>query len=53
MNVHAEVAALRKREVKNFCCLLMLSNGVPMLVAGDEFVHTQAGRQAERLGPGQ
>jgi glycogen operon protein len=51
--VHAEVAALRKREVKNFCCLLMLSNGVPMLVAGDEFMHTQAGRQPERLRPGQ
>ncbi|WFU42043.1 hypothetical protein QA640_05985 [Bradyrhizobium sp. CB82] len=39
----AEIAALRKRQVKNFCCLLMLSNGVPMFVAGDEFMHTQNG----------
>jgi isoamylase len=42
-NVPAEVAALRKRQIRNFCCLLMLSNGVPMFLAGDEFMHTQAG----------
>ncbi|MGY8664052.1 isoamylase [Bradyrhizobium sp. UFLA05-109] len=42
-NVPAEVVALRKRQVKNFCCLLMLSNGVPMFVAGDEFMHSQNG----------
>lgn len=42
-DVPAEVAALRKRQVRNFCCLLMLSNGVPMFVAGDEFMHTQDG----------
>jgi isoamylase len=41
--VPADVAELRKRQVKNFCCLLMLSNGVPMFVAGDEFMHTQGG----------
>ena len=38
-----EVAALRKRQAKNICCLLMLSNGIPMLTAGDEFLHTQGG----------
>ena len=42
-DVPAEVAALRKRQVRNFCCLLMLANGVPMFVAGDEFMHTQRG----------
>jgi glycogen operon protein len=38
-----EVLALRRRQVKNFCSLLMLANGTPMLVAGDEFLHTQHG----------
>jgi isoamylase len=38
-----EVLALRRRQVKNFCCLLMLSNGTPMIVAGDEFMNTQGG----------
>ena len=37
------VMTLRKRQVKNFCCLLFLSNGTPMMRAGDEFMHTQAG----------
>ena len=35
--------ALRRRQVKNCCCLLMLSNGVPMFRAGDEFMNTQFG----------
>ena len=35
--------ALRKRQAKNFFCLLMLSNGIPMFAAGDEFLHTQGG----------
>jgi glycogen operon protein len=38
-----DVAALRRRQVKNFCCLLMLANGTPMFVAGDEFMNTQQG----------
>jgi isoamylase len=38
-----EVLELRRRQVKNFCALLMLSNGVPMMVAGDEFLNTQRG----------
>ena len=41
--VPAEVMALRKRQVKNFCALLMLSNGTPMFCAGDEFMHSQRG----------
>ena len=41
--VSAEVLKLRKRQVKNFCCLLMLSNGTPMFRAGDEFLQTQGG----------
>jgi isoamylase len=38
-----EVLALRLRQMKNFCCLLMLANGTPMFCAGDEFMHTQGG----------
>ncbi len=38
-----DIARLRRQQVKNFCCLLMLSNGVPMFVAGDEFMNTQGG----------
>jgi isoamylase len=37
------VMALRKKQIKNFCCLLFLSNGTPMLCAGDEFMNTQGG----------
>ena len=37
------VLNLRKRQVKNFFCLLMLSNGTPMFSAGDEFMNTQKG----------
>jgi glycogen operon protein len=39
----ADVVALRKRQIKNFCCLLFLSNGTPMFRAGDEFMQTQRG----------
>jgi isoamylase len=38
-----EVLALRRRQVKNFFCLLMLANGTPMFCAGDEFLNTQQG----------
>jgi glycogen operon protein len=38
-----DVVRLRKRQVKNLCCLLFLSNGTPMLRAGDEFMQTQSG----------
>ncbi len=42
-NVPEEVMALRRRQVKNFCTLLMLANGTPMFCAGDEFLNTQRG----------
>jgi isoamylase len=41
--VPADVMALRRKQVKNFCCLLLLSNGIPMFRAGDEFLNTQFG----------
>lgn len=39
----ASVLALRRKQVKNFCSLLLLSNGIPMFRAGDEFLNTQYG----------
>ena len=39
----AAVLTLRRKQVKNFCCLLLLSNGIPMFRAGDEFLNTQFG----------
>lgn len=39
----SEVLALRRRQVKNFFTILMLSNGTPMFCAGDEFLNTQHG----------
>ena len=39
----AEVLALRRQQLKNFFCLLMLANGTPMFCAGDEFMNTQRG----------
>ena len=41
--VPPEVLQLRKRQIKNFCCLLFLSNGTAMFHAGDEFMQTQGG----------
>lgn len=38
-----EIMKLRVQQAKNFCCLLMLSNGTPMFRAGDEFLQTQYG----------
>ena len=38
-----EVVVLRKRQIKNLCCMLLLSNGTPMFAAGDEFMRTQKG----------
>jgi isoamylase len=37
------VEALRERQIKNFAAILMLSQGVPMFVAGDEVRRTQQG----------
>jgi glycogen operon protein len=39
----AGVEALRERQVRNFFAILMLSQGVPMFVAGDEVRRTQGG----------
>ncbi len=38
-----EVLALRRQQAKNFCAFLLLSNGLPMIVAGDEFLNSQRG----------
>jgi glycogen operon protein len=37
------IDALRSRQIKNFVTILMLSRGVPMLLAGDEMRRTQRG----------
>jgi glycogen operon protein len=37
------VRSLRRRQVRNFLATLLLSQGTPMLVAGDEFGRTQGG----------
>ena len=42
-NAPPAVLALRRQQAKNFCALLMLANGIPMIVAGDEFLNTQRG----------
>jgi glycogen operon protein len=38
-----EIQGLRRRQAKNFIATLLLSQGVPMLLAGDEFLRTQHG----------
>ncbi|PGH52642.1 glycogen debranching enzyme GlgX [Streptomyces sp. Ru87] len=38
-----EITALRRRQLRNFLTTLLLSTGVPMLVAGDEMGRTQRG----------
>lgn len=38
-----KVLDLRQQQLKNFFALLLLSNGTPMFVAGDEFANTQKG----------
>jgi isoamylase len=43
VGVPAEVLALRRKQVRNFMCLLMLTNGTPMFCAGDEFLFTRQG----------
>ena len=37
------IESFRKRQIKNFLTTLMMSQGVPMIVAGDEFRRTQQG----------
>jgi isoamylase len=38
-----EVERLRRRQIKNLVTILMLSRGVPMVLAGDEFRNSQGG----------
>ena len=38
-----EIQKLRFRKLRMFHCLLQLSNGIPMLLGGDEFGRTQQG----------
>ncbi len=38
-----EIEKIRNRQIKNFIATLFLSQGVPMLLAGDEFRRTQRG----------
>jgi glycogen operon protein len=38
-----EILALRRRQMRNLLTTLLLSQGVPMVVAGDEFGRTQGG----------
>ncbi|HEY4325356.1 MAG TPA: isoamylase [Mucilaginibacter sp.] len=42
-NVPRDIMNLRLKQTKSLLTLLMLSNGTPMFVAGDEFLHTQLG----------
>lgn len=37
------IKGLRERQIKNFLCLLMVSQGVPMLLMGDEIGHSKGG----------
>ncbi len=38
-----KILALRRQQAKNFMAILLLSQGVPMLLAGDEVLRTQKG----------
>jgi glycogen operon protein len=38
-----EIDALRRRQIKNFATILLLSQGIPMILAGDEVRRTQKG----------
>lgn len=40
---HLEINCLRKKQIKNFAAILLLSQGVPMILAGDEIMRTQHG----------
>ncbi len=40
---NVDIKALRMRQIRNFLATLLLSQGTPMMVAGDEFGRTQHG----------
>ena len=46
------IIEIRERQKRNFLATLLLSQGVPMLLGGDEIGRTQAGQQ-QRVRPGQ
>jgi glycogen operon protein len=39
----AGIIERRQRQIRNFLCTLLLSQGTPMMLAGDEFARTQRG----------
>lgn len=39
----SKIISLRKRQIKNFMVILLLSQGVPMILMGDEMAKTQRG----------
>lgn len=40
---HPKILALRQRQMRNFHLVLMVSQGVPMILMGDEYGHTKLG----------
>jgi glycogen operon protein len=42
-NADINITRLRRKQIKNLASLLLLSQGVPMILAGDEFGRTQQG----------
>ena len=43
VKTHPKIAALRERQRRNLLATVMLAQGTPMMLAGDEFGHTQEG----------
>ena len=43
ISVDANIVSMRHKQVKNAVAILLLSHGVPMLLAGDEFMNSQSG----------
>lgn len=41
--INPGIAALRERQMRNFLLVLFLSQGVPMILMGDEYGHTRKG----------
>ena len=42
-SANKKIVALRERQIRNFHLALMVSQGIPMLVMGDEYAHTRDG----------
>jgi isoamylase len=41
--INADIAALREKQMRNFFLALFLSQGIPMLLMGDEYGHSRRG----------